>query len=49
MPFIEEEALKKFIKIALEEDIKEGDHTSLACIPKDAMGHAKLLIKLILT
>ena len=45
MPFIEEEALKKFIKIALEEDIKEGDHTSLACIPKDAMGHAKLLIK----
>ncbi len=45
VPLIEEEALKKFIKIALEEDIRDGDHTSLACIPKDAMGHAKLLIK----
>ncbi len=45
MPLIEEEALNKFIKIALEEDIREGDHTSLACISPDAVGQAKLLIK----
>ena len=34
-----------FIKTALEEDIREGDHSSLACIPKDKIDKAQLLIK----
>lgn len=29
----------------IREDIGEGDHSSLACIPADAMGKAKLLVK----
>jgi nicotinate-nucleotide pyrophosphorylase (carboxylating) len=37
--------LKEFIHNALEEDIGEGDHTSLACIPDNAMGKAHLLVK----
>ncbi len=39
------EALETFIKSALAEDIRDGDHTSLACIPKDAKGKARLLVK----
>jgi nicotinate-nucleotide pyrophosphorylase (carboxylating) len=30
---------------AIREDVGEGDHSSLACIPYDAMGKAKLLVK----
>lgn len=30
---------------AVREDIGDGDHSSLACIPEDAMGTAKLLVK----
>lgn len=30
---------------AIREDIGDGDHTSLSCIPKDAKGKAKLLVK----
>lgn len=30
---------------ALKEDIGDGDHSSLACIPADAIGSAKLLVK----
>jgi nicotinate-nucleotide pyrophosphorylase (carboxylating) len=37
--------LEKFIKEALFEDIREGDHTSLACVPADAYGTAKLHVK----
>ena len=37
--------LDKFIDLALEEDLGDGDHTSLACIPADAEGKAKLLVK----
>lgn len=33
------------IKNAIREDVGDGDHSSLACIPKSAMGKAKLLIK----
>ncbi len=33
------------IKRAIEEDLGDGDHTSLACIPSDATGKAKLLVK----
>jgi nicotinate-nucleotide pyrophosphorylase (carboxylating) len=34
-----------FIQAALDEDIKDGDHTSLACIPADSQNKAKLLVK----
>jgi nicotinate-nucleotide pyrophosphorylase (carboxylating) len=34
-----------FIAGALAEDIGTGDHTTLACIPPDAMGKAVLLVK----
>lgn len=37
--------LKEFIRLALEEDTGEGDHTSLACIPQGAKGKARLLVK----
>jgi len=37
--------LKEFIKLALKEDIGDGDHTSLACVPKNAQGKAHLLVK----
>lgn len=37
--------LEKFIKEALYEDIRDGDHTSLACVPEAAQGTAKLLVK----
>lgn len=33
------------IKNAIREDIGSGDHTSLSCIPSDATGKAKLLVK----
>ena len=37
--------LELFIENALLEDIGDGDHTSLACIPVDAKGKARLLAK----
>lgn len=37
--------LDYIIKNGIREDIGEGDHSSLACIPKDARGQAKLLVK----
>ena len=30
---------------AIREDVGDGDHSSLACIPEDATGTAKLLVK----
>ncbi len=33
------------ISNAVREDVGEGDHSSLACIPADARGKAKLLVK----
>lgn len=33
------------ISNALREDVGDGDHSSLACIPETAMGKAKLLVK----
>jgi nicotinate-nucleotide pyrophosphorylase (carboxylating) len=35
----------KLIDLAFAEDIGDGDHTTLCCIPEDAMGESKLLIK----
>ncbi len=37
--------LNLIIKNAIREDIGDGDHTSLSCIPSDALGKAKLLVK----
>lgn len=37
--------LDEFIKSALKEDIQEGDHSSMACVPADAQSKAVLLIK----
>lgn len=37
--------LKKFIVDSLKEDVGDGDQTSLACIPSNAKGSAKLLVK----
>ncbi len=42
---MEREELRKLIKIWFEEDIREGDHTSLCCIPPTQMGCQQLLIK----
>lgn len=36
---------QNFIENALEEDVREGDHTSLSTITADAQGEAQLLIK----
>ena len=33
------------IQNSIREDVGEGDHSSLACIPADARGRAKLLVK----
>ena len=40
-----QEELKKFITNTLIEDIGDGDHSSLASIPKDATNKAHLLVK----
>lgn len=37
--------LDLIIKNAIREDIGDGDHTSLSCIPAEAEGKAKLLVK----
>lgn len=37
--------LEEIIEKALIEDLKDGDHTSRSCIPKNAQGQAKLLVK----
>ena len=37
--------LDQIIKLALNEDIGEADHSTLACVPSAAIGSAQLLIK----
>lgn len=37
--------INEIIKNALAEDIGDGDHTSLSCIPYDAKGKARLIVK----
>lgn len=39
------EDLMAFIKNALHEDIREGDHTSNSTVPENAQGKARLLVK----
>ncbi len=45
MKGIDQQMLNKFIDEALYEDIREGDHTSLACIPADLRQTAVLKVK----
>ena len=40
MPFID-----SLINLAIAEDIGDGDHSSLSCIPADAVGTVQLKIK----
>lgn len=40
-----ENELQLIIKNGIREDVGDGDHSSLACIPADAIGQAKLLVK----
>ena len=40
-----DELVDRLIDIAFAEDIGDGDHTTLCCIPEDAVGKSKLLIK----
>ncbi len=40
-----EQYLNEFIDAAIREDVGDGDHSSLACIPADAIDKAQLIIK----
>lgn len=42
---VSKQEIHDFIKLAIAEDIKDGDHSSLACIPSDVNKKAKLLVK----
>ena len=42
---MENRILREFILKSLAEDLGDGDHSSLACIPAEKTGKAKLLIK----
>ena len=39
------ELTDKLIDLSFAEDIGDGDHTTLSCIPADAMGKSRLLVK----
>jgi nicotinate-nucleotide pyrophosphorylase (carboxylating) len=45
LEYLTEKSLKKFISTALLEDIGDGDHSAIACIPAEQMSRAQLLIK----
>jgi len=42
---IDEKTLEQFIDLAIKEDVGDGDHTSLATIPSNHKGKARLLVK----
>lgn len=42
---MEQQLIDTLIDLAIKEDIGDGDHTSLSCIPKGTQGRAKLLVK----
>ena len=43
--YASDKVLKEFIRTALEEDIQDGDHSTLSTIPKDLEQKAQLLVK----
>ncbi len=45
MQYITKDELNQLIDIWFREDIGDGDHTSLSCIPADTMGCSQLIIK----
>ncbi|HEX3008272.1 MAG TPA: carboxylating nicotinate-nucleotide diphosphorylase [Bacteroidales bacterium] len=42
---VNDKLIDELIDLAIREDIGDGDHTSLACIPETIHGKAKLLVK----
>ena len=42
---IKKEEVLPLINLAFEEDIKDGDHSSLSCIPNNKIGKAQLIVK----
>lgn len=40
-----EELINDLLELSFAEDIGDGDHTTLCCIPADAMGKSRLIIK----
>ncbi len=42
---MEKQELRKLIALWFEEDIRDGDHTSLSCIPPTQMGCQQLIVK----
>ena len=45
MEAFEEQMVTDYIRLALKEDVGDGDHTTLACIPETAKGRAVLVAK----
>jgi len=45
LEYLSEIALNSFISLALAEDVGDGDHSSLACVPSDAKEKAVLISK----
>jgi nicotinate-nucleotide pyrophosphorylase (carboxylating) len=45
MELLQQQDIKELVEIAIREDIGSGDHSSLACIPADKMGHAYCIAK----
>lgn len=43
--YLTEDRLVDFIKAAMLEDVGDGDHSTLAAVPKNQQGSAQLLIK----
>ena len=43
--YLTDSAIKTFIRTALQEDVGDGDHSSIAAIPEGAFSKAQLLIK----
>src|SRR5690606_29439948 len=42
---VELSKLEQFVALALQEDVGDGDHTSLSTIQENVRGEAKLLVK----
>lgn len=43
--YLTQESINQFIDSALQEDVGEGDHSSLSAVPSDAVRKARLLVK----
>jgi nicotinate-nucleotide pyrophosphorylase (carboxylating) len=45
LPYLSEEKIREFIRLALLEDVGQGDHSTLGSIPSGQYGQAQLIIK----